>query len=286
MVDIDNHEEPLRELAKTSLVNNLTLILCWSAREAARYLELYKQYEFAGPGAIRKAEGTGYAERMVDVVTAVRSVNKTDAVGLVSAFGSVRGAVNARPEEVAGVSGWGEKKVARWCGTVREGFRVRRAGRRGVEGGEREAGGVADAGDGGEGGRREGGLARDDSLFGNPDDDPEDAHEAAQATAGPPTPTRTLPARALSPSDRVRATGTPDADRRPPKRVAEESMEWEPGEEEEEAFFLAAAAAAEGASVPGAKGAAGKGTAGKKARPPEAGMSEGVAAALARLREG
>jgi DNA excision repair protein ERCC-1 len=281
LVDIDNHEEPLRELAKTSLVNNLTLILCWSAREAARYLELYKQYEFAGPGAIRKAEGTGYAERMVDVVTAVRSVNKTDAVGLVSAFGSVRGAVNARPEEVAGVSGWGEKKVARWCGTVREGFRVRRAGRRGVEGGEREEGGVADAGDGGEGGRREGGLARDESLFDNPDDDPEDAPEAARATAGPPIPTRTLPARALPPSDRVRATGTPDADRRPPKRVAEESMEWEPGEEEEEAFFLAAAAAAEEASVPGAKGAAGK-----KARPPEAEMSEGVAAALARLREG
>lgn len=227
-------------------------------------------------------EGTGYAERMVDVVTAVRSVNKADAVGLVSAFGSVRGAVNARPEEVAGLSGWGEKKVARWCGTVREGFRVRRAGRRGVE---TEESGAADAGDGGEGGRREGGLARDDSLFGNLDDDPEDAPETARATAGPSIPTRTLPARALSASDRVRATGTPDADRRPPKRVAEESMEWEPGEEEE-AFFLAAAAAAEGASVPGAKGAAGKETAGKKARPPEAEMSEGVAAALARLREG
>lgn len=62
-----------------------------------------------------------------------RSVNKTDAVALVSAFGSVRAAVNARPEEIAGITGWGEKKVQRWCGTVREPFRVRRAAKRGVE---------------------------------------------------------------------------------------------------------------------------------------------------------
>lgn len=263
----------------------MTLILCWSAREAARYLELYKQYEFAGPGAIRKAEGTGYAERVVDFVTTVRSVNKTDAVGLVSAFGSVRGAVNAGPEEVAGVSGWGEKKVARWCGTVREGFRVRRAGRSGVEGAAREESGVADAGDVGEGSRegavgREGGLAGEDSLF----EDPDDALETARASVGPPVPTGKLPARAISPSDRVRATGTPDADKRPPKRVAEESLEWEPGDDEEEAFLLAAAEA-DGVSG-SARPSPAKGAAGKKARPPEAEMSEGVAAALARLREG
>ncbi|KAL8975847.1 MAG: hypothetical protein Q9205_008037, partial [Flavoplaca limonia] len=34
MVDIQNHEESLKELSKTSMVNNLTLILAWSAQEA------------------------------------------------------------------------------------------------------------------------------------------------------------------------------------------------------------------------------------------------------------
>jgi hypothetical protein len=42
MVDIGNHEDSLKELSKTSLINNATVILCWSAAEAARYLELYK----------------------------------------------------------------------------------------------------------------------------------------------------------------------------------------------------------------------------------------------------
>ena len=61
-----------------------------------------------------------------------RSINKTDAVSLVSAFGSIRAAVNARPEEIAGLAGWGERKVERWCGTVREPFRVQRTAKRGL----------------------------------------------------------------------------------------------------------------------------------------------------------
>jgi DNA excision repair protein ERCC-1 len=127
MVDIENHEASLNELAKTSLINNLTLMLCWSAAEAGRYLELYKSMEHATPTAIKSHATAGYAESLVEFVTTPRSVNKTDAIALVSAFGSVRAAVNARPEEIGLVAGWGEKKVQRWTSTVREGFRVRKA---------------------------------------------------------------------------------------------------------------------------------------------------------------
>ncbi|TVY18332.1 Mating-type switching protein swi10 [Lachnellula arida] len=132
MVDIANHEDSLKELSKTSLVNNVTVILCWSAAEAARYLELYKSYEHANAGAIKGTESKGYAEKMVEFMTVPRSINKTDAVSLVSAFGSVRAAVNARPEEIAVVGGWGEKKVRRWCSVVDEPFRARKAAKRGV----------------------------------------------------------------------------------------------------------------------------------------------------------
>lgn len=132
MVDIGNHEDSLKELSKTSLVNNVTIILCWSAAEAARYLELYKSYEHANASAIRGTESKGYAEKMVDFVTVPRSINKTDAVSLVSAFGSIKAAVNARPEEVAVVGGWGEKKVRSWCAVVDEPFRVRKAAKRGL----------------------------------------------------------------------------------------------------------------------------------------------------------
>ena len=137
MVDIGNHEESLKELSKTSLINNVTLILCWSSAEGARYLELFKTYENAAPTAIRQRQSERYGDRMVEFVTMPRSVNKTDAVSLVSQFGRVRTAVNAREEEVGGVAGWGEKKCKRWCGAVREPFRLRKAAGRagGREGG-------------------------------------------------------------------------------------------------------------------------------------------------------
>lgn len=126
MVDIANHEDALRELAKTSLVNDVTLILCWSSHEAARYLELYKSYEHAGFAAIRAPQAVGYAERMVEFVTVPRVINKADAIALVSTFGSLKNAVNADPDQVAAVAGWGERKVKSWCKAVEQPFRVKK----------------------------------------------------------------------------------------------------------------------------------------------------------------
>lgn len=124
MVDIPNHEDPLRELSKTSIVNNLTLMLCWSAPEAAHYLELFKSSEHAQPTAIRTQQAQSYKESLVEFVTTPRSINKSDAASLISTFGSLQNAVNAQPEQISAVPGWGEKKVQQWCNAVREDFRV------------------------------------------------------------------------------------------------------------------------------------------------------------------
>ncbi|WPG99637.1 Hypothetical protein R9X50_00245500 [Acrodontium crateriforme] len=132
MVDIPNHEESLKELSKTSLINNITVMLCWSAAEGGRYLELFKTYENAAPTAIKQYQSSAYSDRMVDFITTPRSINKTDAVALVSQFGSIRTAVNARHEDIATITGWGEKKVQRWCTAVREPFRTQRASKRSI----------------------------------------------------------------------------------------------------------------------------------------------------------
>ena len=129
MVDIENHEEALKELSKTSMINNLTLVLCWTAQEAGRYLELFKSYEHASPASIRAHQAETYQESLTEFVTTPRSINKTDAASLISNFGSLRAAINAEPEELALVPGWGEKKIKDWCTTVREAFRVKSAGR-------------------------------------------------------------------------------------------------------------------------------------------------------------
>ena len=132
MVDIQNHEEALKELSKTSMINNLTLILCWSSQEAGRYLELFKSYEHASSASIRAHQAETYQESLTEFVTTPRTINKTDAASLIMNFGSLRAAINAEPEELALVPGWGEKKVKAWYTTVREPFRVRRAAKSSV----------------------------------------------------------------------------------------------------------------------------------------------------------
>lgn len=278
MVDIQNHEESLRELSKTSLINNLTLILCWSSAEAGRYLELYKSYEHASANSIRAHQATSYADKLVEFITVPRSINKTDAVALVSAFGSVRAAVNARPEEIAGVSGWGEKKVLRWCGTVREPFRVRKAARRGI-GLQRGESSIAE-------GMRNGlgDQSREDSLFEDVEEDLEgniDGEGFISAQEERPLSNETASSEKTStPLLRMESN-------RPPKRTAEEVLLWEPGEDEEEALLLAAAEEKDLSLKPSSKSeetttsiTSPKQTAGKAS-----GMNEGMTAALAKLRQ-
>ncbi|KAF5020487.1 hypothetical protein F66182_7478 [Fusarium sp. NRRL 66182] len=136
MVDIPNHEASLKELSKTSLVNNVTLILCWSAAEAARYIELYKSYENASFGAIRGQQPSSYGEKLVEFVTVPRSLNKSDAVAVVSNFGSLKNAINADAEQLGMLNGWGGIKVKRWMSAVDEPFRVNKAAKRGTKASE------------------------------------------------------------------------------------------------------------------------------------------------------
>ena len=267
MVDIQNHEESLKELSKTSLINNLTLILCWSAQEAGRYLELYKSYEHASPTSIRAHQATSYSEKLIEFITVPRSINKTDALSLVSAFGSVRAAVNARPEEIGEITGWGEKKVERWVGTVRENFRVKKAAKRGPGlGKEGNSIGLAR-------GQSSAGLAKEDGLFGEADEE-QDQDSARIPTPKAPTKDGAEP----------RSTAAEKAQQRPPKRPADQVPLWEPGEDDEEALLLAAAEEMEMRSSTSAH-------AKKNELQPKAsanakeGLSEGMTAALAKLRK-
>ncbi|CAG7560225.1 unnamed protein product [Fusarium equiseti] len=139
MVDIPNHEASLKELSKTSLINNVTLILCWSAAEAARYIELYKSYENATFGAIKGQQPSSYGEKLVEFVTVPRSLNKSDAVAVVSNFGSLRNAINADAEQLGMLNGWGGIKVKKWVNAVDEPFRVKKAAKRGAKTSERSA---------------------------------------------------------------------------------------------------------------------------------------------------
>lgn len=116
--DIDSAQNDLKELTKVSIVNDLTIIVAWTYDEAARYLESYKMYEFKGADMIRERAKTDYFSQMVSFLTNVRGVNKTDALFLMSRFGSLRRIAQATPEELSRIPGFGEIKVKR----LREAF--------------------------------------------------------------------------------------------------------------------------------------------------------------------
>ncbi|KAF2018992.1 hypothetical protein BU24DRAFT_340560 [Aaosphaeria arxii CBS 175.79] len=258
MVDIENHEEPLRELSKTSLINNVTVILCWSAQEAGRYLELFKSFENTAPTSIRAQQSTSYSDKLVEFITVPRSINKTDAVGLVSNFGSIRTAVNAGPEEVGLIAGWGEKKVQRWCNAVREPFRIKKTAKRGLE--------------------------RDDSQFTlsrgisyaegevrDTNGPNEDASKPSGATSSSPHPSKNI----------TNPTSTEGSSVRP---VVNDAALWEPGEDEELALLQAEAESS--SSKPTTKvSTTVRATTPRKRRASEDEVSEGVMAALTRLPE-
>lgn len=243
MVDIPNHEQSLKELSKTSVINNVTIILSWSAAEGARYLELLKTYENAAPTSIKQHQSTSYSDRMVDFVTTPRSINKTDAVSLVSQFGAIRTAVNARHEEVAQIAGWGEKKVQQWVTSVTEPFRVQRAVKRG--------------------------LQLENMVASQPISLSRGITQADTAS------TTEIPT--LSHAN----TGQADADRHPPARLAEPDL----SAEDEEAF----AEAMNAAILPTKKTSAPSRSelpveTSKKRKQDQDPLSDGIAAALAKLR--
>ncbi|ORY13505.1 restriction endonuclease type II-like protein [Clohesyomyces aquaticus] len=259
MVDIENHEEALRELSKTSLINNVTVMLCWSAQEAGRYLELFKTYEHAAPTSIRAQQTTSYSDKLVEFITVPRSINKTDAIGLVSNFGSIRTAVNAGPEEVSLIAGWGEKKVQRWCNATREPFRIKKAAKRGIGRDDSRATMSQEASRAEGEGRRADVLDSGVAGLGIGD-------VAVEKEMRRPAPT-------LS-----EETGT-DADRRPDVRLAgEASVVW--GNDEEEAMLEAEGGAQKQQSRAPAPSSS---TAKRKAGREE--VSEGILAALSKLRK-
>lgn len=68
-------------------------MLAFSIEEAARYLETFKVYENKPASSIMEKVGEDYMAKFVDVLTSIRSVNKTDAGTLACNFGSLKALV-------------------------------------------------------------------------------------------------------------------------------------------------------------------------------------------------
>lgn len=112
-VDIPEPEQALRELNTICFNANWTLMLAWNPEEAAELLESYKIYENKPPDFLMGRQETDPRARLVDLLTAIKSITRTDAENLIVTFGSLKNMVEATEEQLAMCPGLGLKKAKR-----------------------------------------------------------------------------------------------------------------------------------------------------------------------------
>lgn len=123
LVDISDFQDVIRELNKIALYNKLSLIVAWSNEQCATYLQNLKSVEKETSKKIIQgsrskdeevlANDTNYLERVIDVISSVKSVSQTNAKSLIAKHGSVRAVIAASPDDLSAIDGLGPLKVDR-----------------------------------------------------------------------------------------------------------------------------------------------------------------------------
>ncbi|UZJ51261.1 hypothetical protein CBS101457_000581 [Exobasidium rhododendri] len=124
MCDVDQHQSAIKELTKVALINNLTMMVAWTAEEAGTYIERYKSFEHKAPDLIRERVNDDYMSHLGSALTSIKGVNKTDVITLATNFGSFKRIVNASSDDLGQLPGFGATKVKRIRDIFSQPFRV------------------------------------------------------------------------------------------------------------------------------------------------------------------
>ncbi|KAG1732200.1 restriction endonuclease type II-like protein [Suillus paluster] len=113
MCDVSEHQEPIRELTKVCLINNVTIIVAWSIEEAGQYVSTFKQFEHKPPDLIKERVDKDYNALLRTALTSINKVNKTDVETLRSSLGSFADIARAPSDRLQTLPGCGPVKVRR-----------------------------------------------------------------------------------------------------------------------------------------------------------------------------
>eukprot|EP00053_Salpingoeca_punica_P011035 m.98897 g.98897 ORF g.98897 m.98897 type:complete len:437 (-) comp15566_c0_seq5:304-1614(-) len=117
--DRSDEQTSLLELTKLSVIYDLTMLVAWSLDEAARYLETFQVYQHKHLDQLMAAQKP---DDPLSCLTSIRSVSRTDVVTLMSTFCSLRGIIEAEPEEMRLCPGLGDTKVESLVAVFNEPF--------------------------------------------------------------------------------------------------------------------------------------------------------------------
>lgn len=123
LVDVKEPHHELKQLTKICFLAEMTLMLAWSQEEAGRIIEVYKIYENKPPDMIMEKQDSNPYSMLIDTLTSVRSINRSDAMTLLSTFGSLEKIVQATEEELSFCPGMGPQKASKLYKVLHQKFK-------------------------------------------------------------------------------------------------------------------------------------------------------------------
>jgi len=102
----------LNDLSLLCFEKHFTLICGWTEKELASYIENFKYYEKRPQKAFRQRDAS-VLSHVVETLTSIPTINKTDANMLLANFGSLKSIINAPSHLLNDLTGFGSIKVHR-----------------------------------------------------------------------------------------------------------------------------------------------------------------------------
>lgn len=121
-VDADDHQQSIREMTRFCVQQNMTLIVSWSSEECARYLETFKLLENKPADMIKDRNDGSLNARLIDFLTCIRGINKTDVQTLIVTFGTLAQIMNASIHQLSRCPGFGDQKARKIHHVFRQAF--------------------------------------------------------------------------------------------------------------------------------------------------------------------
>lgn len=121
-VDIKDPHTPLKNLTRICLLTDMTLMLAWSPEEAAKIIENYKIYENKPPDRIMEKIENDPHQKVVNALTSIKPVNKTDGMTLIKNFDTLENIIKASETRLAECPGIGVTKAKKLYKALHEPF--------------------------------------------------------------------------------------------------------------------------------------------------------------------
>ncbi|XP_059056747.1 DNA excision repair protein ERCC-1 [Achroia grisella] len=110
-VDLKDPHVPLKNLTRICLLTDMTLMLAWSPEEAAKIIENYKIYENKPPDRIMEKIENDPHQKIINALSSIKPVNKTDAMTLITTFGTLENLIQVSEQRLAECPGIGATKA-------------------------------------------------------------------------------------------------------------------------------------------------------------------------------